>query len=748
MNGCENRNSATRVRLIGGLAIILGWTAAVTHAQVIYREAGEIRVNTPDVPAQHLNPWPAEQEDAYWRRVQPLLEPHVGKIRTDVHGEAEKWSIPQTLLAYIAGGGDAKALAALQQPGGDADHDHTEDIDFYWSFTLKGQARKYFLLTDHMDPAYVERFREGGKAWSAGDVKPNMELVLALDSPDPRVRTMALDMLRKMRANLTREAAEQATNPDAGAAILAYLDSPMAGQDFGDDRDKWRAWWGLFSDRGWKTFEEVERLINIRPHPKHGIGSGPVGATWNPSVRGFWADARNTDNLRGMRETTAYLFAEETGNEATRKLYKEKLRRTAHAFLEMGMGEWDSTSYHMHSFAAYLNLYDFAEDEQVVGYAKAILDYLSAAGAVKYFHGAWAGPVKRDYGTTGPWDTTSKGLYPYFGAAPASAAKPDLEHAFIFTSSYRPPMALVKLAEKNIDQPFELLNSHPAYENWLPGQSDRPEFFETMYYGTTYQLGTLADGSDGYDTAGFKLAALGGDGVGRLVLAGTAPDGKIKRNDAVSSAGGDRIGQFQNMALLVNGRHPDTHFYVKLPDGAKIEQDGGKTFVTINDTWIMLQPIPAGDATFQTGKIKPKKGGGAMLSFQGRPGKASGFAMLVGDAAGHGSYAAFKRLPGEVVDDGGMITWSVNGGQSVGVRYAGPLTIWRNGKPHDFSQHVDVFQPADGGTAPIHSGWKQPSITVDYGGYTFTGRMTEDGHYISESTGPGLNDDDKEQASD
>jgi len=715
-------------------------TAAV-DADVVRKVDGEIRVDTPDVPRQHVNPWPESQEDAYWDRAQPLLAKNVGKIRTDTPGEHEKWSIPQTLLAYLAGGGDPEALKALHQGPGDGDHKHTDDVDFYWSFTLKGQARKYFLLKDELDKGYAGRYFSGGKKWTAADVKPNMELVLALDSPDEKVRVLALETLEQMRSNLTADLAEKATNPEAKEAILEYTRSPMAKQDFGDDREKWRTWYKFFSDRGWKVFEEVERLINPRPHPKYGVGAGPVGGAWDPKVRGFWADARNTDNLRGMREVAAYLFAEETGNESTRLLYKEKIRRTAYGFLGMGMGEWDSTSYHMHSFAAYLNLYDFAKDEQVVGYAKAILDYLSACGGVKYFHGAWGGPVKRDYGTSAAWDTTSAGFWPYFGGAPAKLAHSDLEHAFIFTSSYRPPMAIVKMAEKQGKDTYELLNSHPDYENWLPGKGDKPSFHETMFVASTFQMGTLSRGSDGYDTAGFKIATRSDRGDADLVMVGSAK-GKIRRNNAVTTVGGDQIGQYRNKAILLNAK-TDAEFVVILPAAMKQEKVGDGVIVHADKSWIALLPINARHNAGTKVKPKPIKGGGPKLtaiSFSGGGGDVAGLAVIVGDATTHGSVTGFKKAASDakLKVDGKKATLAA-GGESLVVEHAvGNPKVWRNGKLHDWDQHTAVYSSVSDDKAPIHLGWKQYKLHVAYDGYRFTGELTKDGKYISKNEGPGL----------
>ena len=63
-----------------------------------------------------------------------------------------------------------------------------------------------------------------------------------------------------------------------------------------------------------------------------------------------------------MRETAVYLMAEQSGNEAVRKIYADKLRRTISNMYRVGMGEWDSNNYLGHTFCGYIQLYDFAKD--------------------------------------------------------------------------------------------------------------------------------------------------------------------------------------------------------------------------------------------------------------------------------------------------------------------------------------------------------------------------------------------------
>lgn len=84
-----------------------------------------------------------------------------------------------------------------------------------------------------------------------------------------------------------------------------------------------------------------------------------------------------------MREVAIYLMAEETGNELTRKIFKERLRITAKNFLTLGNGEWDSPAYLAHTATAYVNLYDFAKDEEVRLLAKGILDFIMTSAAIK-----------------------------------------------------------------------------------------------------------------------------------------------------------------------------------------------------------------------------------------------------------------------------------------------------------------------------------------------------------------------------
>ena len=210
-----------------------------------------------------------------------------------------------------------------------------------------------------------------------------------------------------------------------------------------------------------RIWSEVDPLSRELPNQRQFYTGSKDGCS-------TWVDCRNTDNLRAMRETSVYLMAEETGNEATRQLYKQRLQRYVRTLYSIGMGEWDSENYHGHNITAYVNLYDFARDPEVRLLGKAALDWFYAAGALKYWRGGFGGPSKRDYsGGNQVWKakaTSELGLY--FGDSPQPHPKPYHDLVHLISSSYRPPPAVVALARKQFSRPLELLNAKPTYEPW------------------------------------------------------------------------------------------------------------------------------------------------------------------------------------------------------------------------------------------------------------------------------------------
>lgn len=618
-------------------------TAADPPKDRVYQDdKGRIRTTPLPVDAALRNTWTPELEDAFWDRAQHAIAFHKGKGYGNLYFENEKRAYPIAMLDFLAGN-RANALRMLQADDNEPWSGQTLKVDFFPSFTLKGQCRKYFFFGEFLDPAYKQRMRDAANIWTAED-----------------------PLRRK--------------NP-------------------------------FFK------------------------GDGPG---WTPENKNSWVDTRNTDNLRAMREVSAYLFAEEAGNEAVRLIYKERLARYVWALYNIGMGEWDSNNYHGHTLTAYINLYDFAKDPEVQGLGKAAMDWLCATGAAKYWRGGFGGPSKRDYGGKGPWGSNvTHELGMYFGGSPLEDPSPAPDDVHIITSAYRPPMAVMGLAAKAFARPTEVLATHPTYENWKPGGEDAPAFFETQFFGNTYQLGTLTDGSQG-DVNGFNLLAYNTKrGIDHFVAC--SGPGIGTKGISTGSAGGDNVAQYRNLVIWLSGKG-DAPFRFMVPKSAARVDEGGVTFLQYEKTWLALRPINLAIGEVDkasTDSVAKEWPDDQIMGAQGTGGTVAGFALEIGEAETHGDFDAFRKavlakgkLDLTQVAEGTVAYTGVDGG-AVKLTHAGGARppIWRNGVARDYANEYAEYQPV-GGKAPIALGWKQGTLRVEAGGYVFTGTL-KDGKYTS-----------------
>lgn len=551
----------------------------------------------------------------------------------------------------------------------DSEARHTFGVDFYPCFTLKGQMRKYFFFGQYLDPAYKEKMFKAAKLWTELD--------------------------------------------------------PIG-----------------------------------RPHPLYGKGKGGDG--WNAEVKGNWVDGRNTDNLRAMREVSVYLMAEETGNEAVSQIYKKKITRYVWSLYNIGMGEWDSENYHGHTMTGYINLYDFAKDPEVKLLGKAAMDWLCAAGAVKYYRGGFCGPIKRDYNKPVVWKGSAADyLGLYFGDCPIPNPEPGRDAIHFLSSAYRPPLAVVALARKEFKKPAEILASHPTYATWQrDGNPDfwdgehKPEFHETTFFGNTYQIGTLPNGHQS-DTNGFKMVAFNSKRGCDFFVAGTGNSEPTKIS--CNSIGGDCIAQYRNLVIWLNNKEKPP-FQFLMPKSGEISTEQDITFIKLERTWLALHPI---NATFKAvdpkltlevnfRASKDKKSGEEKLDplwpdeqiFTATgSGKFSGFALEIGESETHGDFEKFKQsaLTHAKLDlhsvEKGDVEFTGSSGEKVRLAHPdhGLPKVWRNGKSHDWLEHWALYQPVDGGTAPISLGWKKGTLRVEAGRKFFTCSVNQDGKVTFEN---------------
>ncbi|MDB9311605.1 hypothetical protein PN462_00725 [Spirulina sp. CS-785/01] len=477
----------------------------------------------------------------------------------------------------------------------------------------------------------------------------------------------------------------------------------------------------------------TEEDPNTRPHPVYGHGDG-TGKDWSIQRRGGWVDSRNTDNLQAMREVAVYLMAEETNNETVRQQYKAKLQRYVWALYHIGMGEWDSETYHSQTFAAYLNLYDFAQDSEVKALAKAALDWLSTAAAVKYYHGGWAGPVKRDYG----WSNVVYGADAarffslYFGDVPFPNPDPTRDSLHAITSRYRPPLAVVALAKKQFPKPVEILATKPIYENWKEGGDQQPGYWETTFIGNSYQMGSIAASFPDGDVAPFKLVAQNSQRGVDYFVANT--DQKWVRP---GKRPGDQIGQFRNLLIWLRPAD-ETPFFFQLPKTAKIEKIDNIWFVQLEKTWLAIHPLQLQDyqaITVEHKKYQEMYSQAQTYQVLSQPqGDYTGFALEVGEAETHGSYQDFTQA---VRQKSQVDVTNLNNGR---VELTGSQDnrlmftynpenllpqIERNGVFLRRENHFELYRSLPQGN-PIFLGWKAGTLRVEAGGHTFKTTVTED----------------------
>lgn len=497
-----------------------------------------------------------------------------------------------------------------------------------------------------------------------------------------------------------------------------------------------------------------------RPHPVYGTGG--KGGVWGPDAKGSWVDLRRTDNLRAMTDTSVYLMAEHTGNEATRQLYKQRILAYVRMLYHVGMMEWDSENYHGHTLAPYHNLYDFAKDPEVKKLAKAALDWLYAAGAVKYWRGGFGGPNNRDYGGGNVvfGGGAVQPLWLYFGDAAMENPTGHYDDVHHITSSYRPPAAVVELAHKNFARPVELHATKPDYSLWDPAEPiepTEPRYWETTFFGKSYQLGSARskEPMQPWTPSMLKMTIFNSKrGVDYFV----ANTGKLGEHSVKNE--GDQIAQYENLLIWLRpADRGERTFYFQLPHSARREVAGGVWFAEMEKTYLAIRPIqlPAytdyslplvsDEIDKRTQQPKPNERGVLYQDEQffetTAEGKGyAGFALEVGETSEHGSFQAFQRA---IAAEGkldtsrlaeGRATLTGTDGKTLAIRHNAENDlpeVLRDGAAWDYSDHQDVYRP-EGSSGPITQQWLSGTLTVEAAKHRFTCTVTADGNVTWENT--------------
>ncbi len=475
-----------------------------------------------------------------------------------------------------------------------------------------------------------------------------------------------------------------------------------------------------------------------RPHPVFGRGRGGEG--WTPEIRGRWVDKRSTDNLRIMREVAVYLFAEETGNRETQERYRQKLVDYAASLYRVGMSEWDSENYLTHGISAWLNLYDFAKDERMRALAKAALDWLSTAGALKYYRGGMLGPCARDYGGGNAvfGSLSSHMLHLWFGDCPLPDPRPYEDDIHAVTSGYRPPQAAVHLARKNFRRPVEMLNTKPAYAYWSSPQGrERPRYWETLFIARTYQLGSLAaDFPAGASSDNCRVMSLGAFNTQRgldYVMLQTSPPGS---HAAVRAD--ERTAQYRNVLVWMKDARPGDAFFLQFPRGASVRTWGDGFSIGLEKTFIAIRTFRLKPWQPWADNLPPIYADEKFLAAQTEKAGLCGLVLEVGENPDFNDLDAFhSRVRDASLDlrrlesDREVLYRSISG-QTLRVRFDRERSlpsVERDGTPFRPEEHFDVYRALDvqAEDAPVAQGWNSGALTVRAGGRIFSVSVSEDG---------------------
>jgi hypothetical protein len=134
-------------------------------------DQGRVRIRAREIPTELRNAWPPEWEDEFIERTNQSLR--ASDVKPGKYGgtffENEKASYPAAFIGLLKGQRN-EALKFLQQEDDAAwSKKLTMGVDWFPSFTLRGQTRKYFFFGELLHPEYRQRMRESAKIWTAED---------------------------------------------------------------------------------------------------------------------------------------------------------------------------------------------------------------------------------------------------------------------------------------------------------------------------------------------------------------------------------------------------------------------------------------------------------------------------------------------------------------------------------------------------------------------------------------------------
>lgn len=224
--------------------------------------------------------------------------------------------------------------------------------------------------------------------------------------------------------------------------------------------------------------------------------------------------SEGTENHIAMDRTSGYIFAQHALEypaqfpDAPEKLsqLKDWIALWSRRMYQYGTGEWNSSTYQAYHIIGWLNLYDFAEDEEVKLMARAVLDYYAAEMALHYSWGTYGGSEKRGRGASDQNLSASNYLcWLWFGSHLSGntfqhQGKEYIQSMHAVTSTYRPPLQIMELARKQNTDSWWFTGSKPSY------LYEESSFVKQFFYkGEAFTLGSSVSAYGGWTGATSQL---------------------------------------------------------------------------------------------------------------------------------------------------------------------------------------------------------------------------------------------------
>jgi hypothetical protein len=210
-----------------------------------------------------------------------------------------------------------------------------------------------------------------------------------------------------------------------------------------------------------------------------------------------------TENHVNMARTSGYLLMQLAQQTAPSTLYEQKirvaaqwLRAYAQRYTEVGNAEWNSSTYDAYSVAAWLNVYDFAQDTTLINTAQAVLDGYARQIALHCSWGLTGGAEMRGAGIGAYAAATNYLAWLWFGeefTVDFSTNREYIQSVHAATSQYRPPADCLPLALKNQTLP-------QVHRGYRPNYSLEDGHFVEEHFWTSpsFTLGSTANAYGGW----------------------------------------------------------------------------------------------------------------------------------------------------------------------------------------------------------------------------------------------------------